>query len=237
MIKIIKYYLCKLPSYIYVNLIVLIVVNITSNAFAYHVNYYQVTEKFLKYDRSLLYAEFGENTAIEILKNRDEAIVELKHSNSPTIYELGELLRSENSQDRKVALANIYIRKLYDEGLFNYMVDYFSSFEYAHERILYFNCIGVIPVEQVGKFETRLFKLFMQDSNCEYFPITYKAINKTSDILKHEIYSHYINSCTSRNLFMVKTVILSMKKNKLSKLKKHLNENNLWQKMESVEPK
>ncbi len=65
MIKIIKYYLCKLPSYIYVNLIVLIVVNITSNAFAYHVNYYQVTEKFLKYDRSLLYAEFGETQLLK----------------------------------------------------------------------------------------------------------------------------------------------------------------------------
>lgn len=197
--------------------------------------YYDTAVEFLKYDRMLWYDELGSNNANEVFDSRDRVEKELAKSKSPTVDEISQLLRSANVMDRKVALTIIYILGLNSEILYDYIINNYPNIEDFHEKVLYYRCIETIAKMNLTCYEESIYKLLINNFNCEFFVVNRKTLNKLNDNYKNKLYAEYIKTCSDKELWVVKSAILIMGENEKQKLKEYLQNNDLWEKFESIE--
>jgi len=115
--------------------------------------WYKYAIAYINYDEMIAKGNVKDNeSALEILGQREQAKTKLLSVSAPTDAELELLLRSSRILDQKIALVNIMLRDVYTEHIYNNIIDILNSSNDFFLRFYCYHCINLLDDKRLNRF-------------------------------------------------------------------------------------
>jgi hypothetical protein len=115
--------------------------------------WYKCASAYIDYDETIANDTIHDNeSALRILGQREQAKTKLLSSAGPTDAELESLLVSSRILDKKIALVNIMLRRVYAENIHSKIIDILNSSDDFFLKFYGYHCVNALDEGRVNHF-------------------------------------------------------------------------------------
>ncbi len=141
--------------------------------------WYKNAVEYIKANETIIRnAKDDKQTGLEDLELRNKIAAELLKSEPPSIEQLKELLASGNYLDKKVALVNIMLRRIYSKDLFKDITSLIEPMNVFWLKFYSLECFGELKEEALKSFEDDLINIFWFETNQSLLGSAMPIINR-----------------------------------------------------------